>query len=96
MNEDRRTYSVEGVQVCIFLLVFRCSMLSEYRHTLGSFPINRMLQRSSVDVTFETRIHLVITQELRYDGGVVVDHCPVQCGLVGVTLNIQIHTRMVH
>lgn len=28
MNEDRRTYSVEGVQVCIFLLVFRCSMLS--------------------------------------------------------------------
>ena len=75
MNEDRRTYSVEGVQVCIFLLVHRCSMLSEYRHTLGMFHTNRTLQRSVVVVIFETSIHLVITQELRYDGGVVVVYC---------------------
>ena len=75
MNEDRCTYSVEGVQVCIFLLVFRCSMLSEYSHTLGSSPINRHLQRSSVVVLiFETSIDLVITQELRHDGGVVVEY----------------------
>ena len=72
MNEDRRTYSVEGVQVCIFLLLFRCSMLSEYSHTLGISPINRNLQRSFVVVIFETSIHLVITQELRHDGGAVV------------------------
>jgi hypothetical protein len=77
-------------------------MLSEYRHTLGSSPNNRKLQRSSVVAIFETSIHLVITQELRYDGGVVEVYCTVQCGVVGqsgvvgVTLNIQIHTRMVH
>ena len=84
MNEDRRTYSVEGVQVCIFLLLFRCSMLSEYSHTLGSSINNRILQRSVVDVIFETSIHLVITQELRYDGGAVVVYCTVQCGEVEV------------
>ena len=81
MNEDRCTYSVERVQVCIFLLLFRCSMLSEYSHTLGMSPINRILQRSSVVVIFETSIYLVITQELRYDGGVVVVYCQVQCGV---------------
>ena len=57
-------------------------MLSEYSHTLGMSPINRTLQRSSVDVIFETSIHLVITQELRHDGGVVVAYCTVQCGAV--------------
>ena len=72
-------------------------MLSEYRHTLGSVsPINRILQRSFVVVIFETSIDLVITQELRYDGGVVVDYCKVQCGVVVAVLNIQINTRMVH
>jgi hypothetical protein len=48
-------------------------MLSEYRHTLGMSPINRKLQRSSVPAIFETSIDLVITQELRHDGGVSFD-----------------------
>ena len=47
-------------------------MLTEYRHMLGLSPNNRILQRSPVVVIFETSIHLVITQELRHDGGVVV------------------------
>ena len=72
-------------------------MLSEYRHTLGMSAINRILQRSSVVLIFETSIDLVITQELRYDDGVVVGYCIVQCGVVdAAVLNIQIHTRMVH
>ena len=70
-------------------------MLSEYRHTLGSSAINRTLQRSSVEAIFETSIDLVITQELRYDGGVVVGYCPMQCGVVDAALNIQIHSRAV-
>ena len=37
------------IQVLVFLSLFRCSMLSEYRHTLGSSQINRILQRSSVE-----------------------------------------------
>ena len=76
-------------------------MLSEYRHTLGGvhvFILNRILQRSSVKPIFETSIHLVITQELRYDGGVVVEYCTVQCGAVvaavlmnhpGIDLDVQ-------
>ena len=71
-------------------------MLCEYRHTLGMYPINRHLQRSFVVAIFETSIDLVITQELRYDGGVVVAYCPVQCGEVVAVLNIQINPRMVH
>ena len=73
-------------------------MLSEYRHTLVSSQNNRKLQRSSVEAIFETSIHLVITQELRYDGGVVVEYCTVQCGAVvaavlmnhpGIDLDVQ-------
>ena len=56
-------------------------MLSEYRHTLGMFPINRKLQRSSVVLIFETSIHLVITQELSHEGVAVVVYCQVQCGV---------------
>ena len=37
----------------------------EYRHTLGLFPINRILQRSIVAVIFETSIDLDITSSLR-------------------------------
>ena len=61
-------------------------MLSEYRHTLGMSAINRILQRSVVVVIFETSIHLVITQELRHDGGLFVEYCPVQCSFILVCI----------
>ena len=66
-------------------------------HTLGVVLINRHLQRSSVVVAiFEISIDVVITEELRHDGGVVVGCCKVQCGVVAAVLNIQINPLMVH
>ena len=51
-------------------------MVFEDVHTLVVVPSNRNLQRSSVAVIFEISIDVVIiTEELRHDGGVVEGYC---------------------
>ena len=75
---------------------FLGSIISEDFRTLGAVINNRILQRSSVvDAIFEISIDVVITEELRHDGGVVVAYCPVQCGGVVAGLNIHIYPWMV-
>ena len=60
--------------------------------------VNRPIQRSVVVAIFEINIDVVITEELRHDGGVVVEYCTVQCGAVvaavlmnhpGIDLDVQ-------
>ena len=58
-------------------LVFRGAMLPQELHALVVSTTNRMLQRCSVAVIFETTIDPIITEELCNDGGAVVVHCPV-------------------
>jgi hypothetical protein len=57
-------------------------MVFEDFHTLVVVPSNRILQRSVVELIFEISIDVVIiTEELRHDGGVVEGYCIVQCGV---------------
>jgi hypothetical protein len=64
-----------------FLSLFRGSMILGQLYILGVCAINRKLPRSSVVLIFETRIHLVISQELSHEGVAVVVYCQVQCGV---------------